>query len=112
MKMAVFNESKIKKLSDFKGKIILLYFYPRDNTPGCTAEACNLRDNFSKLKSKMIILGISMDSQESHKKFAEKYSLPFPLLADTKGEVCKKYGAYAQKSMYGRKYWASRGRHS
>ncbi|HLC77362.1 MAG TPA: thioredoxin-dependent thiol peroxidase [archaeon] len=85
-----------------KGKV-LLYFYPRDDTPGCTTEACNLRDNFSKLK-KIKILGVSMDTVESHKKFAEKYALPFPLLADTTGEVCKKYGVYVQKNMYGRKY--------
>lgn len=92
------------KLSDFKGKTVLLYFYPKDDTPGCTKEACNLRDNFSKLKSKFVVLGVSMDSPESHKKFAEKYSLPFPLLSDN-GNVCKKYGVYVQKNMYGHKYW-------
>ena len=93
------------KLSDFKGKKVLLYFYPKDNTSGCTTEACNLRDNFSKLKSKITVFGVSMDSQESHKKFAEKFSLPFQLLVDENGEICKKYGVYVQKNMYGRKYW-------
>ena len=91
------------KLSNLKGRV-LLYFYPRDNTPGCTTEACNLRDNFSKLKS-IAILGVSMDSEESHKKFSEKFSLPFPLLADITGDVCRKYGVYVQKNMYGHKYW-------
>lgn len=98
------GEGNTVKLSDFDGSV-LLYFYPRDNTTGCTAEACNLRDNFSKLKNKITVLGVSMDSEESHRKFAEKYSLPFPLLADVTGEVCKKYGVYVQKNMYGRKYW-------
>lgn len=95
-------KGNLVKLSDFK-KPILLYFYPRDDTPGCTTEACNLRDNFPKLK--MAVIGVSMDTPESHKKFSEKYSLPFPLLADMTGEVCKKYEVYVQKNMYGRKYW-------
>ena len=97
------QNDEIVKLSNFLGRKVLLYFYPRDDTPGCTAEACNLRDNFPKLKD-LVVLGISMDSAESHKKFAEKYSLPFNLLADSV-EVCKKYGVYVQKNMYGRKYW-------
>lgn len=91
------------KLSDFKDKTVLLYFYPRDDTPGCTAEACNLRDNFSRLKN-IAVLGVSMDTPESHKKFSDKYNLPFPLLADD-GTICKKYGVYVQKNMYGKKYW-------
>ena len=99
------QNGNIVKLSDFKGKKVLLYFYPKDNTSGCTTEACNLRDNFSKLKLKITILGVSMDSLESHKKFAEKFSLPFQLLVDEGGEVCKKYGVYVQKNMYGHKYW-------
>ncbi len=98
------SAGKTVKLADFKGKKVVLYFYPKDDTPGCTSEACNLCDNFSKLKS-LAVLGISMDSSDSHKKFSEKYSLPFPLLSDPKGAVCKKYGVYAQKNMYGRKYW-------
>ena len=96
------QNGNLVRLSDIKGKI-LLYFYPRDDTPGCTTEACNLRDNFSVLKN-ITVLGISMDSQESHKKFADKFSLPFRLLVDT-GDVCKRYGVYVQKNMYGRKYW-------
>lgn len=90
------------KLSNFNGKTFLLYFYPKDDTPGCTAEACNLRDNMGKLK--IPVIGISMDTAESHKKFSEKYSLTFPLLADD-GTVCRKYGVYVQKNMYGRKCW-------
>jgi len=91
------------RLSDFKGKKVILYFYPKDDTPGCTKEACNLRDNFSKLKN-FVILGISSDGEASHKKFSEKYSLPFTLLADTDKKVSKMYGVYVQKNMYGRKY--------
>ncbi|MFA4819606.1 MAG: thioredoxin-dependent thiol peroxidase [Candidatus Aenigmatarchaeota archaeon] len=97
------SAGKTVKLSDFKGKKVVLYFYPKDDTPGCTAEACNLRDNFPKLKS-LVVLGISMDSSESHKNFSEKYSLPFSLLFDPKGVICKKYGVYGQKNIYGRKY--------
>lgn len=96
---------KTVKLSDFRGKKVILYFYPKDDTPGCTREACNLRDNHKELKKKFIVLGVSMDPQESHRKFTDKYGLPFPLLADTKGEICRKYGVYIQKNMYGRKYW-------
>ena len=90
------------KLSDFSGKVVL-YFYPKDDTAGCTKEACNLRDNISKLKN-TVILGVSLDDEESHKNFAEKYSLPFRLLADTEKTVSKKYGVYVQKNMYGNKY--------
>ena len=97
------GDGNLVKLSDLKNKKVLLYFYPRDDTPGCTKEACNLRDNFSKLKS-LVVLGISMDTPESHRKFSDKYSLPFRLLADG-GEVCKKYFVYVKKNMYGRKYW-------
>ena len=93
------------KLSDFLGKRVLLYFYPRDDTPGCTSEACNLRDNHGTLSRNLVVLGISMDTTQSHEKFAKKYNLPFDLLADTTGEVCKKYGVYVQKNMYGKKYW-------
>lgn len=92
-------------LSDFKGKKIVLFFYPKDSTPGCTAEACNLRDNYDTLKSKGYeILGVSTDSEKSHLKFIEKQSLPFRLLADTEKEIHEKYGTWIEKSMYGRKY--------
>ncbi len=93
------------RLSDFKGKKVVLYFYPKDNTPGCTAESCNLRDNYKELqKQGYIVLGVSTDSEKSHKKFVEKYDLPFPLLADTDKSVHEAYGTWGEKSMYGRKY--------
>ena len=92
-------------LSDFKGKKVVLYFYTKDNTPGCTAEACNLRDNYSTLqKQGYEILGVSTDSEKSHQKFIEKQNLPFRLLADTDKEIHEKYGTWVEKSMYGRKY--------
>ena len=92
-----------RSLSDFKGEWVVLYFYPKDDTPGCTTEACSFRDNMeiiSKLNTN--ILGVSVDSQESHKEFSEKYSLPFPILADVNGEVAKKYDSYG--SFVGFKY--------
>ncbi len=93
------------KLSDFKGKKVVIYFYPKDNTPGCTAESCNLRDNYHALKKAGYeILGVSKDSEKSHKKFIEKYELPFTLLADTEKIIHEKYGTWIEKSMYGRKY--------
>lgn len=92
-------------LSDFKGKKVVLYFYPKDNTPGCTAEACNLRDNYSALqKAGYEVLGVSSDHEKSHQKFIDKYDLPFTLLADTDKEIHEKYGTWVEKSMYGRKY--------
>ncbi len=93
------------KLSNFRGKKIILYFYPKDNTPGCTAESCNLRDNYQELqKQGYVVLGVSSDSEKSHKKFIEKYELPFPLIADTDKSVHEAYGTWGEKSMYGRKY--------
>lgn len=92
-------------LSSFKGKKLVLYFYPKDDTPGCTAEACNLRDNYDALiKAGYAILGVSTDDEKSHKKFIEKYSLPFPLVADSSKEVVEAYGVWVEKSMYGKKY--------
>ncbi len=92
-------------LSDLKGKPVVLYFYPKDDTSGCTKEACNFRDEFPRFgKIKAEIIGVSADSVESHKKFAEKYKLPFNLLSDEKKEVVEKYGVWQEKSMYGRKY--------
>jgi len=92
-------------LSDFKGKKVALYFYPKDDTTGCTAQACNLRDNYASLKKKgVVILGVSIDSEKSHKKFENKYTLPFPLLADTEKDIVNKYGVWGEKMMYGRKY--------
>ena len=99
------QDDKNHKLSDYKGKWVLLYFYPKDDTSGCTKEACMIRDelpNFKKLK--VSVLGVSVDSVKSHKKFAEKYGLPFALLSDEDKKVVDKYGVWAEKSMYGRKY--------
>lgn len=99
------QSGKPVNLSDFKGKKVVLYFYPKDNTPGCTAEACNLRDNYQALmKSGYIVLGVSTDNEKSHQKFIDKFQLPFPLLADTEKEIHEKYGTWVEKSMYGRKY--------
>jgi peroxiredoxin Q/BCP len=93
------------KLSGFKGKKVILYFYPKDNTPGCTAQACNLRDNYTSLQEKgYVVLGVSQDSEKSHQKFIEKQSLPFSLIADTDHVVHNLYGTWGEKSMYGRKY--------
>lgn len=93
------------KLSDFKGEKVVLYFYPKDDTPGCTKQACSLRDSFPKLKENNItVLGVSTDDEKSHRKFIEKYDLPFTLLADTDKEIVNKYGVYGEKNMYGRKY--------
>lgn len=92
-------------LGDFKGKKLILFFYPKDNTPGCTAEACNLRDNYGLLQSKgYALLGVSPDSEKKHQNFISKFDLPFPLLADTEQEVLNAYGVWGEKSMYGRKY--------
>jgi len=92
-------------LADLKGKKVVLYFYPRDNTPGCTAEACNLRDNYSELqKAGYVIYGVSSDDEKSHRKFIEKQSLPFDLLADTDKTIHEQYGTWVEKSMYGKKY--------
>ena len=92
-------------LSDYKGKKVVLYFYPKDNTPGCTAESCNLRDHYAEFQSKGYeILGVSTDSEKSHQKFIEKQQLPFKLLADTEKQIHEKYGTWVEKSMYGRKY--------
>ncbi len=92
-------------LKDFKGLKVVLYFYPKDMTSGCTKEACDFRDFFPNFKKvKTVIIGISVDSVESHKKFVSKYNLPFTLLSDEKKEAVSKYGVWKEKSMYGRKY--------
>lgn len=99
------QDGKIVSLANLKGKPVVLYFYPKDDTSGCTKEACNFRDEFPKFKkSRAEIIGVSADSVESHKKFAEKYKLPFDLLSDEKKEILEKYGVWQEKSMYGRKY--------
>lgn len=92
-------------LNDFRGKKVVLYFYPKDDTPGCTAEACDFRDNYSGLVAKgIVVLGVSVDDEASHKKFVSKHSLPFPLLADTDHKIVEAYGVWAEKNMYGKKY--------
>jgi len=92
-------------LADFKGKKLVLYFYPKDDTPGCTAEACNLRDNYEEIKKAGFeILGVSPDDAKSHTKFITKFELPFSLLADTEKATAEAYGVWVEKSMYGRKY--------
>lgn len=94
-----------RKLSDFTGKDVVLYFYPKDDTSGCTTEACGFRDDYSAYeKAGVVILGVSPDSIESHAKFKAKYQLPFPLLADEGHKVCEMYGAWGLKSMYGKEY--------
>ena len=97
-------EGKKIKLSDFKGSPVVLYFYPKDDTPGCTKEACAFRDRSAELKKLgAIVLGVSADSSASHAKFRDKYSLNFPLLADESHEVAEKYGSWREKNMYGKK---------
>ena len=93
------------KLSDYKGKKVVLYFYPRDMTPGCTKQACSLRDGFSELtKANIVVLGVSTDDEKSHQKFIGKHDLPFTLIADVDHEVSEKYGVWVEKNMYGKKY--------
>lgn len=92
-------------LSSFKGKKVILYFYPKDDTPGCTAEACNLRDNYQTLTQQgFVVIGVSTDSEKSHQKFIAKHKLPFILIADTDKKVHELYGTWQEKNMYGRKY--------
>lgn len=99
------QDGKPVSLSDFKGKKVILYFYPKDSTPGCTKEACNLRDNHNMLQEKgFVVLGVSVDSEKSHQKFIAKYDLPFALLADTEHDIVNKYKVWGEKSMYGRKF--------
>ncbi len=97
-------QGKTVSLHDFAGKDVILYFYPKDDTPGCTKEACGFRDHWKALaKSNAVVLGVSADSGASHQKFIAKYKLPFPLLSDPDRKVMEKYGAYGEKMMYGKK---------
>ncbi len=103
--LGVDQNGKEVKLSDYTGKKLVLYFYPKDNTPGCTAEACSLRDNFDALRSRGYeIVGVSSQSEASHQKFIEKHSLPFPLIADTDHSLQEKMGVWGEKKMAGRTY--------
>jgi peroxiredoxin Q/BCP len=97
------QDGKIHSLSDYKGNWVVLYFYPRDMTPGCTTEACSFRDKFPEFqKIKAKILGVSKDDLKQHKKFTDKYQLPFSLLSDQQGDVCKAYEVWQKKNMYGK----------
>ena len=99
------KDGKLHKLSDYKGKWVLLYFYPKDDTPGCTKEACGIRDEFKNFKNlNIVVLGVSADSSESHKKFSQKYKLPFTLLSDESKKVLKKYGVWGKKKFMGKEY--------
>ena len=102
---ATTDSGKTLNLSDLRGKPVVLYFYPKDDTSGCTAEACGFRDslpNFAKVKA--AVIGVSKDSVERHDKFKRKYGLTFPLVSDENGKICEKYGTWVEKSLYGRKY--------
>ncbi len=100
------QDGKDVKLSDFKGKILVLYFYPKDDTPGCTKEACSFRDSYQDIKSKDIeVVGVSFDNEESHKKFIKKYNLPFTLLIDSERGLAKKLDVYGKKSFMGRSFF-------
>lgn len=99
------GEGQLVQLSDFRGKWVVLYFYPRDNTPGCTKEACGFRDTHSNYESSnVVVLGVSTDDAKSHTKFSTKFSLPFPLLSDHDGEVGTAYGSYGLKKFMGKEY--------
>src|SRR5262245_28500725 len=102
---ATAQEGQTVSLGDFKGRNVLLYFYPRDDTPGCTKEACGFRDAFAEFKSRgAVLLGVSIDSVKSHRKFADKFNLPFPLLADEQKKIVQAYGVWGEKKFMGRKY--------
>ena len=99
------ENGEMRKLSDYRGKYVLLYFYPKDNTKGCTTEACNFRDDYSAYeKAGVVILGVSPDSSQSHTKFKTRYELPFTLLADDGHKVCELYGVWGRKKFMGREY--------
>ena len=99
------QEGNSIKLSDFSGKKLVMYFYPKDNTPGCTAESCNLRDNYDDLLSKGYeVVGVSPDSEKSHQNFIKKYDLPFRLISDVDKSIHEQFGTWGEKQMYGRKY--------
>ena len=99
------DQGKKVELKNFRGKKVILYFYPKDNTPGCTQESCNFRDVISRIKKKdTVVLGVSPDSVASHQKFKVKFSLPFPLISDEDHKIAIAYGTWQEKSMYGKKY--------
>jgi thioredoxin-dependent peroxiredoxin len=96
------------RLSDFRGRKVVLYFYPKDDTPGCTTQACELRDRSQEFDARgAVVIGVSPDSVESHRAFADKFGLPFRLLADTDHAIAERYGVWKEKSMFGNKYWGN-----
>jgi peroxiredoxin Q/BCP len=100
------QHGKTVSLKQFKGKQIVLYFYPKDDTPGCTKESCDFRDVEAQIvRAGGVIIGVSLDGKDSHQKFVKKYGLPFPLLSDEDAAISKAYGVYKEKNMYGKKYW-------
>ncbi len=102
------QDGKTHRLSDYLGRPVVLYFYPKDDTPGCTKEACSFRDSFSEFKRAGVeVLGISVDDEKSHAKFREKYNLPFTLLSDPDKKVVEKYGVWVEKTNYGKRYWGT-----
>ena len=99
------QDGRTVRLSDFKGRKVVLYFYPKDDTPGCTTEACGIRDSYAEFERRGVaVLGVSPDSEASHRKFVDKYELPFTLLADTDKAIVEAYGAWGEKKLYGRAY--------
>ena len=99
-----YGEGKEVSLGDFRGKRVVLYFYPKDDTPGCTTQACALRDSWSEFEGRGELFGVSADTAASHKKFISKFELPFPLLSDGEKKIVQAYGVWVEKSMYGKKY--------
>lgn len=98
------QDGKVHKLADYAGQTVVLYFYPRDNTPGCTKQACSFRDDMDEIRAEgAVVLGVSTDTAESHQKFIDQYDLNFPLLVDSDAEVATRYGAWGEKTLYGRK---------
>jgi thioredoxin-dependent peroxiredoxin len=99
-----YGTGQVVRLEEFRGRPVVLYFYPKDDTPGCTAQACGLRDAWNEFEGSAEIFGVSIDSTASHEKFIAKYDLPFPLLSDHEKKIVNAYGVWVEKSMYGRKY--------
>ena len=103
----IYGAGQPVKLDDFKGSILVLYFYPKNDTPGCTRQACDLRDTWGEIQSRAELFGVSVDTAESHEKFIKKHGLPFPLLSDADKKIVQSYGVWVEKSMYGKKYFGT-----